>query len=104
LYDAGKPVATQKVWKGQLDELGLGVAQPLLVSVNRGKYARLKPTMDVPKTLVAPIAKGQAIGTVRVSLDGKVVAEAPLVALEGVEEAGFFKRLWHELLMWWQTV
>ncbi|MBB6600229.1 D-alanyl-D-alanine carboxypeptidase family protein [Luteimonas sp. MC1825] len=104
LYEAAKPVATQKVWKGQLDELSLGVAQPLLVSVHRGKYAQLKPTMDVPKTLVAPIAKGQAIGTVRVSLDGKVVAEAPLVALEGVEEAGFFKRLWHELLMWWQTV
>jgi D-alanyl-D-alanine carboxypeptidase (penicillin-binding protein 5/6) len=104
IYDAAKPVATQKLWKGQVDALNLGVAQPLLVSVKRGQYAQLKPTMDVPKTLVAPIARGQAIGTVRVSLDGKVVAEAPLVALEGVEEAGFIKRLWHELLMWWQTV
>ena len=43
------------------------------------------------------------IGTVRVELDGKVIAERPLVALEAVEEAGFFKRLWHEFLMWWKS-
>ena len=104
LYDASKPVSTQKVWKGAADEVQLGVAAPLLVSLPRGKYDQLKPSMDVPETLEAPIAKGQAIGKVRVSLDGKVVAERPLVALEAVEEAGFFKRLWHEFLMWWNSV
>jgi len=104
LYAAGKPVATQKVWKGQANELDLGVAEPLLVSMQRGQYAKLQPSMDVPRTLVAPIALGQAVGKVRVMLDGKLVAEAPLVALEEVPEAGFFKRLWHELLMWWQSL
>jgi D-alanyl-D-alanine carboxypeptidase (penicillin-binding protein 5/6) len=104
LYDVGKPVATQKVWKGEADQVRLGVAQPLLVSMPRGKYAQLKPTMDVPKTLVAPIARGKALGQVKVTLDGKVVAQAPLVAIDGVAEAGFFKRLWHELLMWWESV
>lgn len=104
LYAAGKPVATQKVWKGDADEVKLGVARPLLVSTPRGKYEQLKPTMDVPKTLVAPIAKGQEIGTVKVSLDGKVIAQAPLVAIEAVEEGGFFKRLWHEFLMWWESL
>jgi D-alanyl-D-alanine carboxypeptidase (penicillin-binding protein 5/6) len=104
LYDASKPVSTQKVWKGAANEVQLGVAAPLLVSLPRGKYDQLKPSMDVPETLEAPIAKGQTIGKVRVSLDGKVVAERPLVALEAVEEAGFFKRLWHEFLMWWNSV
>ncbi|MEN1941418.1 D-alanyl-D-alanine carboxypeptidase family protein [Luteimonas sp. MJ246] len=104
LYAADKPVATQKVWKGAANELDLGVAQPLLVSMQRGQYAKLQPSMDVPRTLVAPIARGQALGKVRVMLDGKLVAEAPLVALEEVPEAGFFKRLWHELLMWWQSL
>ena len=103
LYDAGKAISTQKVWKGRENEVQLGVAAPLLVSLPRGKYAQLKPSMDVPKTLVAPIAKGQEIGKVRVVLDGKVVAERPLVALQAVEEAGFFKRLWHEFLMWWNA-
>jgi D-alanyl-D-alanine carboxypeptidase (penicillin-binding protein 5/6) len=58
--------------------------------------------MDLPKSLEAPISKGQRIGTVKVMFDGKLIAQAPLVALEAVEEGGFFKRLWHDLLMWWQ--
>ncbi|MEI2431605.1 D-alanyl-D-alanine carboxypeptidase family protein [Lysobacter yananisis] len=103
LYDAGKAIAKQKVWKGQSAEVQLGVAEPLLVTVQRGKYPQLKPSMDVPKTLVAPIKKGQAIGMVKVMLDGKVVAQRPLVALAAVEEGGFFKRLWDEFWMWWES-
>nr|WP_298156071.1 D-alanyl-D-alanine carboxypeptidase family protein [uncultured Pseudoxanthomonas sp.] len=103
LYEPGKAVATQRVWKGKTREVQLGVAQPMLVSVPRGRYDDLKPTMDVPRTLVAPIAAGQAIGTVKVSLDGKVVAESPLVAITPVEEAGFFKRLWDAFWMWWES-
>lgn len=101
LYAANKSLATPKVWKGDADSVQVGVAQPLLVSTPRGKYERLKASMELPKSLVAPIAKGQKLGRVKVALDGKVVAEAPLVALQGVEEGGFFKRLWHALLMWW---
>ncbi len=104
LYDAGKEVAKLKVWKGTADEVRLGVAEPMLVSLPRGKYAQLKPSMDVPKALVAPIRKGQAIGTVKVSLDGKVIAQRPLVAIEAVEQGGFFKRLWDEFWMWWESV
>jgi D-alanyl-D-alanine carboxypeptidase (penicillin-binding protein 5/6) len=104
LFDAGQAIATPKVWKGEANTVRLGVARPLLVSLPRGKYDQLKPMMDVPRTLVAPIAKGQSVGNVRVSLDGKVIAQAPLVAIDGVEEGGFFKRLWHELLMWWESV
>ena len=103
LYEPGKPVAQLKVWKGKADQVQLGVAQPLLVSVPRGRYAELKPAMEVPKSLVAPIEAGQAIGTVKVSLDGEVVAQAPLVAREAVEQAGFFKRLWDAFWMWWES-
>ena len=103
LYDADTVVATHKLWKGEVNEIQLGVGAPLLVTVQRGRYEQLKPTMDVPETLVAPIAKGQAIGTVKVMLDGEVVAQRPLVALQAVESAGFFKSLWHALLMWWQS-
>ncbi len=104
LYDAGKQIANQKVWKGKVDEVQLGLAEPMLISMPRGKYTQLKPAMDVPKTLVAPIAKGQKIGMVKVSLDGKVIAQRPLIALNAVEEGGFFKRLWDEFWMWWKTV
>ena len=104
LYAADTAIATHKVWKGKANEVKLGVARPLLVSTPRGRYDQLKPSMDIPAVLEAPIEAGQQIGTVKVELDGKVVAEAPLVALEAVEQAGFFKRLWHELLMWWESV
>src|SRR5690606_23817706 len=62
LYEAGKALASPKVWKGEEDVVQVGVAQPLLVTTARGKYDRLKATMDLPKSLVAPIAKGQKIG------------------------------------------
>jgi D-alanyl-D-alanine carboxypeptidase (penicillin-binding protein 5/6) len=103
LYEPGKAVAQLKVWKGKADQVQLGVAEPLLVSVPRGRYAELKPSMEVPKSLVAPIAAGQEIGTVKVNLDGKVIAQAPLVAVNAVEEAGFFKRLWDAFWMWWDS-
>jgi D-alanyl-D-alanine carboxypeptidase (penicillin-binding protein 5/6) len=104
LYDANKQIAQQKVWKGETDEVSLGVTRPLLVSTPRGKYGKLKATMDIPKVLQAPIRKGQQIGTVRVSLDGKPVAQQPLVALGDIPQGGFFKRLWHSFLMWWDSV
>ena len=103
LYEANRPLATPKVWKGAEDLVRVGVASPLLVTAQRGKYGQMKATMDLPRSLVAPIAKGQRIGTVKVTVDGKVVAQAPLVALAAVEEGGFFKRLWHDLLMWWES-
>ncbi|MCW0391379.1 D-alanyl-D-alanine carboxypeptidase family protein [Xanthomonas sacchari] len=103
LYEPGKQVAQQRVWKGTEKQVLLGVAQPLLVSVPRGRYNELKPSIEVPKTLEAPIKQGQQIGMVKVSLDGKVVAQAPLVALKAVDEAGFFKRLWDSFWMWWES-
>ena len=103
LYDVGEALATPRIWKGRANELRLGLAEPLLVSTARGEYDQLKPSMDLPATLVAPVEEGQVIGTVRVTLDDEVVAERPLVALEAVERAGFFKRLWHEFLMWWHS-
>ena len=103
LYAANKPLATPKVWKGSANTVAVGVAQPLLVSTPRGKYDRLKASMDLPQSLEAPIAKGQKLGTVKVTLDGKEIASAPLVALQAVEEGGFFKRLWDAFMMWWKS-
>ncbi|MCW6027987.1 D-alanyl-D-alanine carboxypeptidase [Stenotrophomonas sp. SRS1] len=103
MYEPGKVVAEHKVWKGKTATLQLGVAQPMLVSVPRGRYNDLKPSIDVPKTLEAPFTAGQQVGTLKVMLDNQVVAQAPLVAVAAVEEAGFFKRLWDSFWMWWES-
>ena len=103
LYAANAKIATHKVWKGAENQVDLGLTAPLVISVERGRYSQLKPVMDVPKDLIAPIRKGQVIGKLRVTLDGKPIAERPIVALQAVEEANFFKRLWHSFLMWWES-
>jgi serine-type D-Ala-D-Ala carboxypeptidase (penicillin-binding protein 5/6) len=103
LYVAGAKIAEPKVWKGKANLVSLGVAEDMLINVPRGRYQELKPSMDIPKFVTAPLKKGQPVGTVRVSLDGKVVAERPLVAMSDVEEAGFFGRLWDEFWMWWES-
>ncbi len=103
LIAAGAKIAEPKVWKGKAEIVSLGVAEPMQINVPRGRYQELKPSMDLPKFVIAPLKKGQKVGTVRVSLDGKVIAERDLVALNDVEEAGFFGRLWDEFWMWWES-
>ncbi|MBS0224850.1 MAG: D-alanyl-D-alanine carboxypeptidase [Proteobacteria bacterium] len=103
LYDANAQVSVQKVWKGASPQVRLGVAEPLLVTVPRGRFDALKSSMEVPQNLIAPIAKGQKIGTIKLSLDGKPIAEAPLVAIDAVEQGGFFRRLWDSLVLWWKS-
>ena len=104
LYAAGKPITRQKVWKGEADEVVLGLAQPLRVTTRRGKYDALEPSMELPRTIIAPIQKGQQLGTVKVMLEGEVVAERPLVALQAVGEGGFFTRLWDSFWLWWDSM
>jgi D-alanyl-D-alanine carboxypeptidase (penicillin-binding protein 5/6) len=103
LYAADTAIASPALWKGQLATLPLGVAEPVVATIPRGRYAELKANLDLPTQLVAPYVKGQAVGTLRVSLDGEPVAERPLVALQDAAEAGFVKRSWDGLMMWWEA-
>jgi D-alanyl-D-alanine carboxypeptidase (penicillin-binding protein 5/6) len=100
LYDAGKPLASPRLWKGAADTLPLGVADDVLVTVKTGQYDKLKATMDIPATLIAPFKKGQQVGTLRVTLDGQPIQSVPLIALEDAPQGGFFSRLWDSILLW----
>ncbi|MDO1527688.1 D-alanyl-D-alanine carboxypeptidase family protein [Fulvimonas sp. R45] len=100
LYEAGKPLATPKLWKGEADQLPIGVAHDLLVTVKTGQYDKLKASMDIPATLIAPFKKGQQVGTLHVTLDGQPLQDVPLIALQDAPQGGFFKRLWDSILLW----
>lgn len=102
LYDAGKPLTQPELWKGAQNTLFLGVAEEVLVTLPRGRYNDLKATMDLPSRLIAPFAKGQKVGTVKVALDGKVLLERPLVALAEAPEAGFWGRMSDGILLWFK--
>jgi len=84
--------------------VALAVASPFSLTVPRGRFDALKANVDVPKYIIAPLTAGQQVGTLKISLDGKVIAEAPLVAKTAVAEAGFFGRLWDGFLMWWDSL
>ncbi|HWU77973.1 MAG TPA: D-alanyl-D-alanine carboxypeptidase family protein [Rhodanobacter sp.] len=100
LYEAGKALATPRLWKGAANQLSIGVASDVLITVKTGEYDKLKATMDIPATLIAPFKKGQQIGTLRISLDGKPIQSAPLIALADAPQGGFFSRLWDTILLW----
>ncbi|HXR63838.1 MAG TPA: D-alanyl-D-alanine carboxypeptidase family protein [Rudaea sp.] len=102
LYDADKPLTTPELWKGASNTISLGVADDVLVSMPRGRYKDLKPSMDLPTRLIAPFTKGQKVGTLRVTLDGKPLAERPLVALADAPAAGFWGRMSDGILLWFK--
>lgn len=103
LYEANKPLATPKLWKGAENTIALGLTEDALVSVKRGDYDKLKANLDIPATLIAPFKKGQQVGTLRVTLDGQPVLTAPLVALADAPEGGFFSRLWDTIMLWFHS-
>jgi D-alanyl-D-alanine carboxypeptidase (penicillin-binding protein 5/6) len=103
LYQAGKPVATLRVWKGTSKEVNAGFLADRSVTLPKGRAADLKLTMHATEPLLAPIASGQRIGTVDVRLDDRSVAEFPLIALAEVPAAGFFGRTWDSLRLWFKS-
>jgi D-alanyl-D-alanine carboxypeptidase (penicillin-binding protein 5/6) len=100
LFDANQPVATPAVWKGTQPTVKLGRPEMLVVAVPAGAAARIKTTIARPEPLVAPFAKGQAIGTFKVTVGDQALTEFPLVALEEVPQAGVLGRAWDAIRLW----
>lgn len=89
---AQSPVTVIRPWKGTEIELALGVRESLRVTVPRGQAARIQVTPDAPGQVFAPVSAGQELGRVTVSLDGKVLRQAPLLALAALPEGGLWRR------------
>ena len=100
LFGAGEVVRTLEVWKGASRTVKAGAKGDLYVTVPKGEADKLKAELVAQQPLIAPIAKGQRVGTLHVALDGKPLAEYPLLALEPVGAAGIFGRAWDTLRLW----
>src|SRR3954463_11811746 len=100
LFDANQAVVTPEVWKGAQKTAKLGRLQPIVLAVPAGTSARIKTQVARPDPLIAPLVKGQQVGTVKVTSGDQQLAEVPLVALEGVEQAGIFGRTWDAVRLW----
>jgi D-alanyl-D-alanine carboxypeptidase (penicillin-binding protein 5/6) len=100
LFEAGQAVASPEVWKGQVNRVRLGQPQAIVVTLPAGSAGKVKTQVARPEPLVAPLARGQAVGTLKVLVGDQPFTEVPLVALEAVEEAGWVGRAWDALRLW----
>jgi D-alanyl-D-alanine carboxypeptidase (penicillin-binding protein 5/6) len=100
LYDKGQAVKEIEVWKGVRAQLKAGFRGELVVTVPKGEAGKLKAELLAHAPLLAPIAEGQRVGVLRVTLEGKPIGEYPVVALEGIAAAGIFGRAWDTLRLW----
>lgn len=100
LYDPGQAVKEIAVWKGSSSVVKTGFPGGLVVAVPKGEAGKVKAELVTQPPLIAPIAAGQRVGILRVTLDGRPYAEYAAVALEGVPVAGLFGRAWDTLRLW----
>ena len=102
LHAANVSLARTRVWKGEVKELDVGVASDLLVTVPRGQAGKVSETLELNPRIVAPLRKGDTVGTVKVLFAGKELASRPLVALRNVEQGGFVRRWVDAAWLWWK--
>lgn len=102
LYAANEPLSKARLWKGERDEIALGVEEDIYVTIPRGQDDSLSAKLHLQETIVAPIAKGENLGSATVAFGDEVLVEKPLVALDSYVEGGIIQRLSDSVLMYFE--
>lgn len=102
LYQMGQAISTLRVWKGATDSVPVGFVADQYLTLPKSQAQKLKLTMNAVEPLLAPVARGQRVGAVDVTLDGKPVGEYPLVALGEVAPGGLWARLRDTVRLWFK--
>ena len=93
VYKQSQAINTLRVYKGQDKAVAATLAKDFYLSLPKGEYAKVKATMTSQQPLIAPIKAGQVIGKITFRLDEKIINEQNLLALNAVNQAGFFGRI-----------
>lgn len=99
LYTSGAELSENRVWAGASDAVKLGVARDIALTIPRGQHKSLQAVANVDEVIKAPVTEGKVYGELVVSLKGEELLREPLVALQSIDEGGFFKRLWDALIL-----
>jgi len=102
IHPANQILTEAKVWKGAQRQVKAGLSEDLAISIAKGQAAALNEQLQLDNPLIAPIPKGQKIGTLQLQLDGKPIKTVDLVALESVEQGGLLRRIWDGLLLFFR--
>lgn len=92
LFKAGEEIATTRVWKSANETSRLGVLDDLYITVRRGTYEQLESTLDIPAIVEAPVANGQPVADLRITLEDQVILSTQLRALDDNPEGSFWQR------------
>jgi D-alanyl-D-alanine carboxypeptidase (penicillin-binding protein 5/6) len=104
LYSPSDSLAEAQVWEGKTDLISMGVAEDVQLTIPRGDEAALTAEILVPEDLRAPIAEGQELGLIKVLYRGDTLFEAPLIAQNAIEQAGFFGRMWDRIRLFFTNL
>lgn len=99
LYEGKKAIQENRIWKGETENVSVGLAEDLYVSIPRRRYNDLKATLNIDKQIIAPVKAGDKLGSVTVTLKGEPVATKNLIALKAVEKGGILRQLYDGALM-----
>lgn len=99
LYSANQPVTTLRIYKGTSGSLGAGFQRDFYVTVPRGSSQRIQAQVITRQPMLAPIARGQGVGTLRLTLEGKPVGDFTLTALSSIGVSGLIRRGWDSLML-----
>ena len=107
LYRAGAVLARPEVWKGDRTEIPIGPERDVYVTLPAHEVQglgerKLATRIERPDPLLAPIAKGEMVGRLLVSLGGQTLADAPVVAFEAAQPAGLVGRAYDAVRLWWR--
>ena len=102
LYEAKVRLATARLWKGESEELPLGLQEALYITIPRGQYSNLKANVNLSTPVMAPVDQNQTIGKVSISINGQPLVERPLVALQPVAEGSFMQRTIDNIKLWFE--
>jgi D-alanyl-D-alanine carboxypeptidase (penicillin-binding protein 5/6) len=102
LFKAGEEISNARIWKSANQYSRLGVLEDLYITVRRGSYEKLESKLDIPAIVVAPIAAGQPVAELSISLEGEVLLNTPLRALDDNPAGSFWQRTKDNVSLWFE--
>lgn len=104
LYPAGHKVSDITVYKGAHSKVAAGFLGDAYVTLPSGSAKQLSVELEAVQPVVAPVYKGQTIGTLKLLAGKQEIAQQDVVALENVGEASGFGRWLDGIAMWWHNL
>lgn len=102
LYKAGEPVTKARIWKAKNEYTSLGLLEDLYITVPRGSYDSVESVLNIPAVLVGPVAEGQPLAQLKVSLNGDDLVNEPLRALNDNPSGSFWQRTRDGVKLWFE--